>query len=307
MKVLQASCSDSTWKQYLNVFNKWQTYRQSCGPQFSLKIETVVEFLFMLYEEGKGYSCINTARSALSILLGRFDDYAVGNHPLVTRFMKGIGRLRPPSCKYSLVWDPSNVLLVIASWGCNESLNLKNLSKKLAALLALCSAQRVQTLSAIRRNDIHFVSKDMVQIFIKSRLKTTKPGQAHVMHFSKYHDDKLCLLTCLQHYLSVTGGVPATENLFVSTKLPYKSVSSQTIGNWLRSVLQIAGIDTTVFKSHSFRHASTSKALKEGVHIDEIYKSAGWSEKSRVFASFYKRPIVSCNDFMSRLLSSCKK
>lgn len=307
MKILQASCSDVTWKQYLTAFEHWKTFKLIFSVTPPYTIDNVLEFLSWLFNEGKGYSSINTARSALSVYEGKIDNYFIGTHPLVTRFMKGVGRLRPPNSKYNFIWDPSKVLNTISSWGKNDTLSLNVLSKKLAALMALCSSQCVQTLSLISREDIHFVLEDRVEIVVTSRLKTSKPGQVYSMYFNKFHDDTICVLTCLKNYLDRTKQIPNAEMLFVSSRKPYKKVCSQTISKWLKSVLSDSGIDVNVFKSHSYRHASSSKAAQEGVHIDAIYKSAGWSENSRVFANFYNRPIVTSNEIMNSLLSSCRK
>ena len=51
-----------------------------------------------------------------------------------------------------------------------------------------------------------------------------------------------------------------------------------------------AGVDQK-FKAHSTRHASTSKALQKGLSVDLIKRAAGWSQNSKVFCTFYNRPI----------------
>lgn len=304
-KILQASCSDSTWGQYKSVYAQWQLFKDECKINSNVNIYHILEFLYRLFNSGKGYSCLNTARSALSILIGKIDNYFVGAHPLVSRFMKGVGRLKPPKAKYQFIWDASVVLRLMSSWGDNSTLSLTLLTKKLAVLFALCSGQRVQTFSLITRNSINFGSED-VKIIVSSRLKTSKPGQIYEMKFGKFADPNLCIFSCLKYYLSITNDyVSINDFLFVSTKKPYKSVSSQTLSNWLKSVIAMAGIDTSKFTAHSFRHAATSKAFGEGVHVDEIFKTAGWSQTSRVFANFYRRPVIKDNEFMKSILSSC--
>ncbi|CAB4011577.1 Tyrosine recombinase [Paramuricea clavata] len=51
----------------------------------------------------------------------------------------------------------------------------------------------------------------------------------------------------------------------------------------------VAGIDTT-FKAHSTRCAAVSKANVNGLHIDDILKTAGWSSEW-TFAKFYNKSI----------------
>ena len=51
--------------------------------------------------------------------------------------------------------------------------------------------------------------------------------------------------------------------------------------------MQMAGIDVAIYKSHSVRAASTSKAWEHGVPIEEILRTAGWSSAA-TFATYYK-------------------
>ena len=44
------------------------------------------------------------------------------------------------------------------------------------------------------------------------------------------------------------------------------------------------------FTGYSVKHATTSKAYSKGVSIERIKKAAGWTEKSKTFAKYYKKP-----------------
>ena len=50
----------------------------------------------------------------------------------------------------------------------------------------------------------------------------------------------------------------------------------------------MAGIDTSIFKGHSFRGASTSKAVTRGVSLEDVLKTADW-KNAGTFAKFYNR------------------
>ena len=94
-------------------------------------------------------------------------------------------------------------------------------------------------------------------------------------------------------YLELTKPLRQSDSLFVSVRKPYKAVSAETVGRWLKSVLSEAGINTEIFKAHSTRAASVSKAFSKGVDIEFIKRTAGWTPNSRVFATFYNVPIIS--------------
>jgi hypothetical protein len=55
-------------------------------------------------------------------------------------------------------------------------------------------------------------------------------------------------------------------------------------------MLQIAGVNLQEFQAHSYRSASTSKALDRGVSIDNILERGTWSQAS-TFTKFYSRQV----------------
>ena len=92
--------------------------------------------------KAKQYRTINSYRSAISMTHAPVDGVVVGNHPLVSRLMKGVFNSRPPQPRYAVTWDVGLVLNHIMSLGRNQDLSLKLLAYKLAALLALSNASR---------------------------------------------------------------------------------------------------------------------------------------------------------------------
>ena len=89
----------------------------------------------------------------------------------------------------------------------------------------------------------------------------------------------LCAHSTLLHYVARTASIRQSLNssqVFVSYGKPYKVISSATLARWLKAVLSLAGIDTSIFKSESFRGASTSKAVSLGIPLDVILKAADW-------------------------------
>ena len=77
--------------------------------------------------------------------------------------------------------------------------------------------------------------------------------------------------------------------LFLALIKPHKAVTSSTIARWLKSLLEAAGIDTTVFTAHSAQGASSSAAANLGITTNDILKAADWSSES-VFQRFYYKP-----------------
>jgi len=304
--LLSSACSDSSNKQYTTYLKKWLCFCKVKNILVSKPdLNDVLEFLSGLFEEGLGYSAINTARSALSLILDPIEGFAVGKHPTIVRLLKGIANSRPPHARYETIWDAGVVLTLFKSWGKNSQLSLKNLTLKLVGLLALTTAQRVQTLSKIRLSNVK--GSETKVILIDSRLKTTnvlKPLLTLTLSPFKQNPN-LCVLNCLNEYLQRTAALRNNEDqLLISYSSPHLAICSQTISRWLKSLLEQANVDVSVYKAHSFRHASTSKASLNGVDVNVIFSKAGWAKGSTMFAKFYNRPIDNSYKFMESVLKS---
>ncbi|EFN80918.1 hypothetical protein EAI_04706, partial [Harpegnathos saltator] len=279
----------STISQYSRPLKLWWQFCQQ-NRENSFFPSTVLDFLgFRSYSSLNEYnSSLNTYSSAISLI----SSADIGSHPLIKRFFKGVAALKPPRPRYDFTWDPSSVILYLARLYPYSTLSLELISKKLVTLFALTTAQRMQTLAAIQRSNI--VIADSVIIRIPARLKTSGIGRAQPMLVFKPFLEKpeLCLFSLINLYLERTADFRRLncDAFFISYCKPYSSVSSQTLGRWVKSVLEASGIDVSIF-SHSTRHASTSLAASRGININEIRRTAGWSKSSDVFARFYNRPI----------------
>lgn len=132
-----------------------------------------------------------------------------------------------------------------------DSLNLKDLSEITATLLMLVTAHRLQTLALI---------------IIENTEKNTFYAERK----------KVCVASIILQYLKVTKQLRThVKNLFISTVKPHKAVTSQTISHWVKSLLQKAGIDTTEYSAYSTKHASVSAALRKGIDVSTIRRTAG--------------------------------
>ena len=111
---------------------------------------TVCDFLTEQFQDSKkSYSTINSYRSALSFMLLPVDGYSVGEHPVIARLLKGIFHVRSHEPRCNFTWDVNVLLTFLESWFPLLVLELKQLTLTTAALVALVSAQRSQTLSAL--------------------------------------------------------------------------------------------------------------------------------------------------------------
>ena len=81
---------------------------------------------------------------------------------------------------------------------------------------------------------------------------------------------------------------------------PYSAVTASTVGQWIKTLLGQAGVDTSKFSAHSTRVASTSKAAVS-VPVDVILATAGWRDES-TFRKFYNKPVSVTNQMSLAVL-----
>lgn len=138
--IVMSSWQDSTKKQYRTYLARWHkfSFKRFCDP-LQLTVTYVIEFLTELFQSGIGYSCLNTAQSALSAVIVFPDNTPAGSHPLVIRFMKGVFERRPSLPKYKSTWDVNVVLESLRKLPHVRKLSLKELSWKFTILLMLLS------------------------------------------------------------------------------------------------------------------------------------------------------------------------
>lgn len=300
IKIMIASLSPSTLKQYDAAYKKLWTFCQNNNITdcFSISNPIALNFLTDQFKSGSSYSVINTIRSALSLLLGNRFSSDVN----VCRFLKGVFRIRPCFPKYQCTWDTNVVLDFICKWHPNENLPLSTITKKLVVLLALSTAQRVQTLSIIRSSNIK-ITNTGIEIVIDDMIKTSAAGrpQPHLVIPFFNNKRQICPAHTLISYMEKTKLFREnanTDRLILTTKKPYHNATTSTISRWIKQTLHESGVDTNIYSAHSARHAATSAADRRGVPIDIIRKAAGWSGNSLVFAKFYNRPIATSNDYV---------
>jgi hypothetical protein len=291
LDILLDSISSNTFKQYQSCLKEWFKFcNQHNYDCYTASTPIVLKYLSSIYNRGGKYGTMNSHKSALVMLLG---DQV--NDDLISRFLKGVYRRVPTIPRYNLTWDTSIVLNYLSTLG-NESISIEMLSKKLITLLALVTAHRLQTLSIIK---ICNIEKTDTKICIKipDIIKTSGLNRVQPILVLPFFLERpeICPAKSLITYLNRTKELRNNNNvddLFISFKKPHSRVSSQTLSRWVKLVLEESGINTTIFNAYSTRHASTSAARRSGVNLQLIRKTAGWTGTSKVFGTFYNRPVI---------------
>ena len=139
-------------------------------------------------------------------------------------------------------------------------------------------------------------------------MKTSKLGRtAQTIALNKYEKEELCPVYTIIQYLERTEKIRKSKNVLISFRTLQK-VSTSTLARWLKIVLKSSGIESSIFKAHSFREASVSDAYMSGVTLNDIMKTANW-QSAKSFKKFYLRESEAdslnrnCNNFANKVLS----
>ena len=148
-------------------------------------------------------------------------------------------------------------------WGNSNSLSNRDLTFKLLITLALTLISRACTIHCL---DIRFMTKHahFVQFMIGRLHKGWKSGKSYpAVRCCEYDADRdLCIQTTLNVHLKRTKPwrTDQKKQLLLSYVNPHEEVCSSTISGWIMKVLNLAGIDTSVFKGHSSLSTTSSGA-----------------------------------------------
>ena len=144
------SWRSKTSRSYDSLFGRWNRWCSLWGSDpFSGPISEAANFLASSYKEGYQYNSVNAYRSAISSVHDKADGVPVGQHPIITRLIKGIFNVRPPIPRYSSTWDVQLVLNFLQTQGESETLPLKMLTLQNVFLLAITRPSRSADLSQL--------------------------------------------------------------------------------------------------------------------------------------------------------------
>ena len=196
----------------------------------------------------------------------------MGSQPLVNRFLKGVFHTRPCVPRYQFIWDTSLVLSYLKQLPPFKSLSLKDLTLKPVMLIALVTSQRCQSihlmnLDGMQQNAGHY--KFVIIALVKQSAPGRKQPELILPVFKE--DYRFYVYSVLTKYIKRTAPHKGGETrLFISFVKLFQVVSKDTISCWIKSVMIKSGIDVNVFKPHSTRAPSTSKANSCQVPVDTI-------------------------------------
>ena len=270
------------WRKFAEWFN---------GKESVSKISPLLicEYLHQQFNSGYNTSTINLMRSAINFFT--LNSLDLDNNILMKRLFKFFYNARPLKPRYTTFWPVSQLLDMLKNWYPIDTLNLRELTLKVIALIALSSSDRGQTLHLASLKNM-VISDKKVDFVITDKVKSTRKFlKPTIISCISTNNEALDVSAHVKAYVEKTKNLRGSEEkLFISWKT-FKSVTRQSLARWLTLVLKIAGIDTSIFKAHSYRGAGLSKAMNKSANISQIVAAGNWSS-SATFNKFYHAPNV---------------
>ena len=293
-ELLTHAWREGTRNQYNTAVRRWREFccKGEIDP-FAPTITHVVNFLTSLYEMGLGYSGVASARSALGNFIHIPGCSKLAEHPLIQGLLKGIGNVRPPQPRYTMIWDSSTLIRYLATLA-NDDLDFQGICHKTAALLTILSGQRVSTIQKFTVS--HLELSDELAVFnMVGYLKQSKPSRKpQPVIFHRYpHNQRLCPVLLVKCYLQRRAHLPVVapcDDFFLTHRKPHHPASKDTLARWVKDVLKQCGVDTDTYKPHSYCSASSSHAKSAGVSLEAILRSGQWAS-TECFVKFYDKAI----------------
>ncbi len=252
------------------------------------------EFLQDRFASGLSSSTFNVYMAAIAAYHSPVGDQSIGRNLLVTRFLRGIRRLRPPVCPIMPTWDLAVVLEALskAQFEPLEEVPLRFLTVKTVFLLAISSLKRVGDLQALSvvPSCLEF-APGMARVFLYPRPRYVPKVPSVVPRpvilqaffpppFWDADQEKLncvCQVWALDIYVHRAALWRKSDQLFVCHG-PYKKcipANKQTVSRWIVDAITTAYESSDLpsplgVRAHSTRSMAASKAFSSGVSMHNI-------------------------------------
>ena len=271
-------------------------------------MNTILEYLTEMYDQGREYSTINGHRSAISLYHPLIDGIQVGKHPTTRQLLKAISNKRPPQPRLAAVWDVQQVIKYIKAMPENTSLTTRQLAMKATILTALTCIPRASELHKLDTKYLE-IKEDHLTFQIEGRVKHSRVGKKNppLVLYRFQIDRHLCPVNTILFYLQATKEWRNSENtkVFLSNSQPHSQVCTATISSWIKEILSAAGIDMSMFTPHSTRSAASSHTKQKGLNRENILQMGNWRQKS-TWEKFYHRQTQTekkTQEFQTKVLS----
>ncbi len=289
---MQSALAKGTQRNYSNRLIKWRKWcidNNVLDPN-KAGIANVINYLNSVKSRNISYGVVNLTRSAISATHELVDGQRVGSHPLVSKFMRGVSKEKPPKARYSETWDITKVLEVLGSGKYNpdDTIGFKKLKHKVVALIMLSTACRQSVIPRLQNSDESLVDRGDHFILHPSGWDKNPNFVRNVhdlMIFQNNENLSISPYHSLQCYL---GRLENKSPALFHSDVIGKPLLPTEVAKWITKFMREAGVPLE-FKAHSLRGATVSKANVKIAALD-IMEAVDWKKES-TFRKFYLKNV----------------
>ena len=287
---IDAALAPSTRAQYESAIKKFFAFVDSeqgdvSEPTFSL----VLEFLQSLVDLNHSPSSVRAYAAAIQYHYRLHDIREHFQSTIYQRFLRGMARKAPLPKQRVAVWHVQNVLSKLEKLPVPDS--FFDAAAEAALLILLATGMRVSDVSCLAANYDQVPEGWVIPFRDKRKAKVQGRYTSHCVLLLFPDCPRICPILALKRYLALAQVVrkPVESGdmaLFVSSK--GDRAHAKTIARWVSQLFQRLECPYT---AGSCRSASASTAILNGIELDQVLRTAGWSNEC-TFRRFYSRPVV---------------
>jgi hypothetical protein len=301
---------NSTHKTYNAGWKKWTAW---CASQPQPTSPTMYDermvLRFLLEHRHFSYQYLNGLRSSIASVFKVLypEKEPLASQECILEFFRAKKRseVKIPTKQRLQTWD-TNILVAFIKkeWPDNQSLNLYDLQQKTILLLCLTTMARPRSdVGRVQYRDVQLELSDEEPVSVMIHFREAKETQVKSMVLGLVGDRNMCLVSTLFCFINQSShlrrNLPVDHRLFlacINEPDKVKSASPSTIATWVSEAMKKAGIDTDLYKLHSIRSASSTKAVENGISISQVKQYANWSHRSNTFEKHYFKPTAQQNN-----------
>ncbi|KAG1464721.1 hypothetical protein G6F56_005025 [Rhizopus delemar] len=271
-----------THRAYNGSWKKFSNWCQKQPPVQDPTKYSVTNVLSFLMENNRLSSqTLNDYRSAIASVYSKLHPNSppLASHPDIVMFFKAKKdtEIRIPSIDKLETWD-FNVLIVYIRKELSPSIKLTLRQLQLKVILLMCINTMWRPRSDVGRiqvRDVEFMFTNGTPDGARLHIRQPKETNNKSIQLGLIQDEEMCTEdpTLFLGYLEADSK-------------PITSVQPSTVGKWVQTAMEKAGVDIK-YKAHSLRSATSTKAVMLGVSMDQVKDHANWSKKSDTFERYY--------------------
>jgi hypothetical protein len=266
---LNKATRDSIQRTYNSAWRKWTSWCRKQDPKIDATQYNVMKVIeFLLENKELSSQSLNGIRSAIASVWKVLHplETPLADQEAIRSFFEAKRKqeVRIPSQEQLMTWDTDILIKNIKKkWLNNGDLDLYDLQKKAMMLLNLATMARPGSdIGRLQKRDVVFEwNKDQIS-GVTIHFRVPKEAQVKSVRIGHIDDNTICPVKTVHTFVERSTGLRSTLPESHALWLAYinqpdkvRSIKQSTVSKWIKDEMNDAGIDTSIYKTHSIRSA----------------------------------------------------